>query len=171
MKEMSEHDVQKVAVALLRKAGVRFFAVPNGGLRTAATAVKLWKEGVEKGVPDLVIVDRPPAFPQFVGTVVEVKTKTGRPTEEQQKWLRHFSSLGWSANWTKGIAELLDTLRILGYLDEVAISPWMRLAGAEGDGSTAPCPTEATGLRTEAAPGRPSNTPQKRPRKGKDGAG
>ena len=170
MKEMSEHDVQKAAVTLLRKAGVKFFAVPNGGLRTKATAVKLWQEGVESGVPDLVIVDRPPAFPQFVGAVVEVKTKTGRPTTEQQKWLRHFASLGWSANCTRGIAELLDTLRALGYLDATAIAPWLRLAGATAADSTVPCPTGATGLRTEAAPGRPSGRPPKRPRKGKDGA-
>lgn len=164
--EMTEHDVQKTAVKLLRKAGVRFFAVPNGGMRTKATAAKLWAEGVESGVPDLVIIDPPPSNPYQAGTVIEVKRDKGKASPEQVKWLKQFSDCGWSVHCTKGIAELLKLLVTLGYLAEQEVSPWT-LAAAKSSDSTVQAPTKERRSRAAPAPARSKSSPQKKPKRGK----
>ena len=170
--EMSEHEVQKTAVALLRKAGVRFFAVPNGGLRNKATAAKLWAEGVEKGVTDLVIIDPPPSNPYNAGAVIEVKKDKGKASPEQLKWLKKFSDCGWSVHCAKGLAQLLQLLVRLGYLQEDMITPWTRPAGgAAGDGSTAPSPTGASQSHTAPLPAAPTDVRQARPKRGRGAAG
>lgn len=155
--KLSEHDVQKRAVGLLRKAGVRFFAVPNGGLRSGATAARLWQEGVSSGVPDLVIIDPPNTGK--VGTVVEVKTETGRVSPEQRQWLDAFSARGWEAKVVHGLDELLDALVALGYLPCTVKPPF----GAAGGGSTAPSPTAAAPRRGAGARGRPNTRSPQRP--------
>lgn len=170
LEDMSEHEVQKTAVGLLRKAGVRFFAVPNGGLRNKATAAKLWAEGVERGVPDLVIIDPPPANPYHAGAVIEVKTTKGKPTPEQMRWLKHFSDCGWSVHYARGLAQLLKLLVKLGYLQEEVITPWLRLGAAAAGDSTAPAPTKATRGRASAAPGGATAGRRAAPRKGKGAA-
>lgn len=158
--KMSEHYVQRVAVGQLRKAGVRFFAVPNGGLRTGATAAKLWQEGVSSGVPDLVIVD-PPSTGK-VGTVVEVKTDKGRVSPEQQAWLDAFSARGWEARVAYGLTDLIRVLCELGYLDSR-----LPTVAAIASGNTAPSPTEAAPPRAVASRGRPSGSQRRQPTSGK----
>lgn len=171
--EMSEHEVQKTAVSLLRKAGVRFFAVPNGGLRGKHTALKLWQEGVEKGVPDLVIIDPPrgTAAEGWVGTVIEIKrAKGGRVSPEQLQWIKAFADREWKAHIANGLAQLLGLLHQYEYLDDAAIAPWVA-AFAAGDGSTAPSPTAGHPSHTAPAPADPTGEPLARPKKGKGGAG
>ena len=157
--EMSEHDVQKIAVGLLRKAGVRFFAVPNGGLRSKHTALKLWQEGVEKGVPDLVIIDPPrgTAAQGWVGTVIEVKkAKGGRASPEQLRWIADFGAREWKAHIVYGIADLLDLLCAYEYLDRATCAPFMPQSGAAGGDSTAQAPTGAGPQRAAGPRRRPT---------------
>ena len=152
--EMSEHDIQKRAVSLLRQAGVRFFAVPNGGLRSKHTALKLWQEGVEKGVPDLVIIDPPrgTAAQGWVGTVIEIKrAQGGRVSPEQMQWIKAFADRDWKAHIANGLAQLLGLLHQYEYLDDAAIAPFMpQSAPADGD-STSQAPTRAGRRRTAGA--------------------
>ena len=56
----SESSEQQFLVKKMRRAGIRFCAVPNGGRREKREAARLIKEGVEAGVPDLLIFDSPP---------------------------------------------------------------------------------------------------------------
>ena len=53
----TEHAEQVTLVQWLRRQypGVLIFAIPNGGQRNAAVALKLKLEGVVRGVPDLYI--------------------------------------------------------------------------------------------------------------------
>ena len=159
--KMSEHDVQRQAVLHLRKAGVRFYAVPNGGLRTGATAARLWKEGVSSGVPDLVIIDPPNTGK--VGTVVEVKTETGKLSPEQKDWLAAFSQRGWEAKVAYGLDSLLEILRSLGYLKDAVKPP----SGAAADGSIARSPTAGDPRHDAGAREHPSGKPRRRPTKDK----
>lgn len=173
IEEMSEHDVQKIVVSLLRKAGVCFFAVPNGGLRTKHTAMKLWQEGVQKGVPDLLILDPPrgTAAQGWVGTAIEIKrAKGGRVSPEQLQWIKAFADRDWKAHIANGLAQLLGLLHQYEYLDDAAIAPWIA-ACAAGDGSTAPSPTGATPLQTAPAPAAPTAVPRARPKRGRGAAG
>lgn len=109
----SEHDSQ---VCVMQWAAVKrgewpeldmLFAVPNGGLRSAATAGKLKAEGVKTGVPDLVF---PVPRCGFHGLVIELKAGDNKPTKAQEWWLAAFAREGWCAVtcWTANQA--IETL-------------------------------------------------------------
>jgi len=59
------------------------FAVPNGGHRHKPVAMKLKKEGVKRGVPDLCL---PVARHGYHGLFIEMKSAKGRLSVHQQKW-------------------------------------------------------------------------------------
>ena len=173
IEEMSEHDVQKTAVLLLRKAGVCFFAVPNGGLRNKHTALKLWQEGVQSGVPDLVILDPPrgTAAQGWVGTVIEIKrAKGGRVSMEQLRWIKAFADRDWKAHIANGLADLLGLLHQYEYLDDAAIAPFMQQTAAAVGGSTAQSPTGGPLSRDVPVPASPTGEPRERPTRGRGGA-
>lgn len=170
--QMTEHAIQATAVALLRKRGVTFFAVPNGGLRSKATAAKLWREGVQAGVPDLVVLDPPPkSVGQYVGLAIEVKTQSGRPTPQQVEWMHQFAARRWAARIAYGLAELLGVLHELGYLEYDDIAPYLRpTASATDDGSTVRGRPAVRPSRTAAAQAAPTSAPAAQPKRGRGGA-
>lgn len=55
----SEEREQAVVCRWLDINGIQYFAVPNGGARSKATAGKLKATGVKPGIPDIIIVDKP----------------------------------------------------------------------------------------------------------------
>lgn len=57
--------------------------VPNGGRRDKIEAKHLKQQGVKPGVPDLCL---PVARGKYHGLYIEMKTETGRPTDEQKWW-------------------------------------------------------------------------------------
>lgn len=67
---VSETSEQMCLVRELRRAGVLFTAVPNGGLRVGRNGQggggSLKAQGVRDGVPDILIFDRPPSAPPGV---------------------------------------------------------------------------------------------------------
>ena len=159
--ELSEHVVQSQAVKALRETRVKFFAVPNGGLRSKATALKLWKEGVQSGVPDLIILDPPPAK-TAVGTALEFKRrKGGVVSAAQEGWLEAFAARGWEARVVNGLAEFYAIMQELGYpMPQTSTS----------DGSTAPSPTAAGLEHSGPAPCVPTRPALLRPSRGKGAA-
>lgn len=67
-------------------------AIPNGGSRHPAEAVKLKKQGVKSGVPDIFI---PEPRGRYHGLYIEMKReKTGKTSMNQQKWLHYLQSRG-----------------------------------------------------------------------------
>lgn len=159
--ELSEHDVQRWAVRALRETRVKFFAVPNGGLRNKATALKLWQEGVQAGVPDLIILDRPSTG--AVGTALEFKRRKGGVVSAQQEaWLQAFRERGWEARIVCGLAEFYAVMQELGY-------PMPQ--GATAGDSTAPSPTGADLGRGGSAPSASTQRPRRVPKRGTGGAG
>jgi hypothetical protein len=64
------------------------FAVPNGGSRPKKTAAIMKAEGMEAGVPDLMILS--PAR-GYAGLVIETKTKYNQPSDEQKEWLNRLA--------------------------------------------------------------------------------
>lgn len=67
------------------------YAIPNGGLRNKITAAKLKREGVKSGVPDICL---PVSRGGSIGLYIELKTKTGRATKNQQWWIESLSAQG-----------------------------------------------------------------------------
>lgn len=85
----TEHEEQREVVKWFRQtfAGVRIFAIPNGGSRNIATATRLKVEGVSAGVPDLYI----PAWKLWI----EMKRqKGGRIDKAQQDWIDYLETCG-----------------------------------------------------------------------------
>ena len=102
----------------LRRHNVRAFAVPNGGLRPGRAGFTLKAQGVRKGVPDLLIVDRPPARPEVVGIALELKRSGGKLSDiraEQLEWLAAFEERGWLSAVSFGADAAVDWLRSLGF--------------------------------------------------------
>lgn len=112
----TEHDAQVRVVKALRRQGVLFCAVPNGGLRQKFSAVRLKREGVVPGVPDLLIFTLPPEVPGGTrGVAIEMKTKRGRVSEEQKAFHALLRSAGWLVFVCRGSEEALGVLERLGY--------------------------------------------------------
>lgn len=61
----------------------RFYAIPNGGKRTRATAIGMFKEGVRKGVLDTHL---PVARQGKTGLWIEFKAGSNKLTDEQTEW-------------------------------------------------------------------------------------
>jgi len=58
--------------------------IPNGGTRNILEAVSLKAQGVKSGVPDLFL---PVARKGYNGFFIEMKSKEGKLSDNQQKWL------------------------------------------------------------------------------------
>ena len=109
-----EEQIQMHLVGLLRKAGVRFFHVPNGSKATASYRAKLWSLGLEAGVPDLIIVDPTGRHP---AAALELKAPRGRVSDAQKQWHADLLARGWAVATTCGLDEALAQLRAWGYLE------------------------------------------------------
>ena len=86
----SEHIEQVQLVSWFRKTfpEVLIFAIPNGGSRNIATAVKLKSEGVHKGIPDLFV-------PSLKLWVEMKRIKCGRLSRDQESVIRYLFSCGY----------------------------------------------------------------------------
>ena len=96
----SEHVEQREFVKWFRREfkEIRIFAIPNGGHRNKAIALKLKLEGVSPGVPDLFI----PAW----GLWIEMKPiKGGSVSESQEGWHSYLVDHGYKVFVCRGCEE------------------------------------------------------------------
>ena len=116
VKGPSELSEQVVVVRELRRAGLLYCAVPNGGRRDRREAYMLKASGVVSGVPDLLIFE--PTPDGHVGTALEMKREGGRMSnlsKAQRGWLEALSSRGWLVLVGFGAKDALEKLRAAGY--------------------------------------------------------
>ena len=84
----TEHQIQSGCVLWFRHAFPKYkdllFAIPNGGKRHIGVAVKMKREGVVPGVPDLMV-----AVPSrgYHGLFIEMKSPGGRTSEAQKEMI------------------------------------------------------------------------------------
>jgi hypothetical protein len=106
-----EHHHQAIFVSWFRKTfpDVRIFAIPNGGKRSKREAERLKLEGVSPGVPDLFI----PAWRLWV----EMKSTTGRTSDEQDEWIEYLHSIDNIAHVCRGHLEAIAAIRL--YFDGI----------------------------------------------------
>ena len=112
---MSEATDQMALFDLLETARGRYpllgyaFHVPNGEKRDDATAAKLARMGVRRGVPDVILPIRD-KLGVFAGLAIELKTARGRTSPEQEEWLIMLHVQGWK---TEVCREWTDAARLL----------------------------------------------------------
>lgn len=84
------------------------YHVPNGGHRSFKTSKDLKKQGVKKGVSDLVL---PIARGGYFGLYLEIKAeKSWSISESQQEWLSMVEEQGYAAALAVGEEEIKDVL-------------------------------------------------------------
>ena len=111
--EEAEH---MALVQWLELHAIRYTHVPNEGLHKVQYRVKQKRLGVKPGVPDILIFDRPPLYPENVGVAIELKRqKGGRVTPEQTAWLEHLKARGWAVAVCQGAMEAIRVLQELGF--------------------------------------------------------
>ena len=109
-----EADEQERLCRILRRGGVPFFAVPNGGKRSKAEAVSLVRQGVQSGVPDLVL---PGSDSRWRCLAIEMKRqKGGKVSPEQESWHTLLRSCGWKVLVCHGCDDAVEQLTSLGVL-------------------------------------------------------
>jgi hypothetical protein len=113
----STEEQEQMAVAeLLDIKKIRFCHVPNEGKHKVQYRVKQKRLGVKSGVPDILIFDSPPKYPNIKGLAIELKRKRGgKVSEEQEEWLDALEKRGWAAMVCYGVDGVLDALRFYGY--------------------------------------------------------
>lgn len=108
-KQQPEEDLQRACmewVAFNRAAHPRLkwmIHVPNGGKRPRGEAGKLKAMGVKKGVLDI-LLPRPSPRRRWMGLAIELKSSTGRLSEDQVDWLEVHAEDGWCT----GVARTLE---------------------------------------------------------------
>ena len=83
------------------------FAVPNGGYRPKATAIKMRNEGQKAGVPDVWL---PIPKDGWTGLIIEMKIGKNTPTDKQREWLDQLASFGWLATVCYSCEEAQDVI-------------------------------------------------------------
>ena len=95
-----------------------WFHTPNGGFRNKKTAGKMKAQGVKKGIPDIIIEEIPPKFPEYKGVRIELKRRKGRPSDvkkEQREILDRYKLRGYLVFVCFGIDDVIATLRKCGF--------------------------------------------------------
>jgi hypothetical protein len=120
----TEHQMQVAYfdwVRTMRNNDKRYeyiFAVPNGawlgkgvgassatGPNRFANAAKLKREGLEPGVPDIIIAY---PVPPFCGCALELKRKPNDISKRQADWLRRLAKVGWCTEVCWSTEELIE---------------------------------------------------------------
>ena len=91
---------------------VPLLAIPNGGHRHIAVAVKMQREGVRPGVPDLML---PIARGGWHGLWIEMKTTSGRLSKVQRQWRDMLQAEGYRVELCRGFEEARAMIE--GYLE------------------------------------------------------
>jgi hypothetical protein len=73
--------------------------------------------GMQRGFPDLLIMDVPPSLPDKKGAAIEMKTRSpgAKVSPDQEKWLARLEARGWVCRVCWGADEAIAWLQSLGY--------------------------------------------------------
>ena len=110
----SEHALQVAVVeymALMVRPELYWSAIPNGGKRNLSVAVKLKREGVRRGTPDIVIL-----LPEGRAAWLELKVKGGSLSLEQRMFRDVCHRLGHHWALAKSLDDVIAFLQKIGAL-------------------------------------------------------
>lgn len=107
---MTEHQLQVQCVTWFKLVykNKLIFAVPNGGRTSIGTAVKLKKEGMLSGVPDLFIAE---PTKHYAGLFIEMKNgKKGVLSNNQKEVIKMLSLRGYRVEVARSFDEFQDII-------------------------------------------------------------
>jgi hypothetical protein len=116
---VTEHSEQVLLINWVRENQAHdprlalLYAIPNGGSRNIATALRLKHEGVLAGVPDLCL---PVSVGQYHGLYIELKTLTGKASGKQKGYIQSLNNQGYLAIVCQGHEKAI--MAIKKYLGE-----------------------------------------------------
>lgn len=115
--------------ARMRQAAVPelelLYHVPNGGKRGKFEACRLKAQGVRAGVPDLHL---PIARGGYIGLWIEMKTATGRLSEDQRKIIAMLCAEGHRVEVCRSAADAVEVLEDYMRVPTPANTPSLRAA-------------------------------------------
>lgn len=112
----TEDQIQKHFVAWLRAHGFNFFHVPNQlAARSKRHGAILKAMGVQAGVPDIVILDRPesPSWANYSVICIELKSAIGKPTYTQTAWRLSAERHRWWVGTCRGFDEAITLCKTI----------------------------------------------------------
>lgn len=112
----SESEEQKAIAKYLNFKNVFWFHPANEGKRSWAKGRSMKAEGLLPGVPDIIILQSIPKYPNSRGAMIEMKRrKGGRISPEQQAFLSIASDHGWLTHVAYGADDALQFLQSIGF--------------------------------------------------------
>ena len=115
--EWTEAQTQRAIANVLDRLNICWCHVPNEGKRNKIAGNMLRASGLKSGVPDILIFSPAPNKPQAKGTAIELKrTKGGKVSDNQKKWLEKLDKCGWHTAVCRGYGETIRELEKLGFL-------------------------------------------------------
>ena len=118
-KHPSEHEEQRAVFHWADLMSVRrpelalLFAVPNAAKRSPRLGAYMKAEGLRSGVPDIFL---PVARGGYGCLAIELKSMTGKATDEQSTWISRLNAQGNYAAVCKGWTAARELIE--AYLDE-----------------------------------------------------
>lgn len=110
---MTEHDICVTLCQYLQlkhpKVWAVTFHVPNEGKHTTYYRAKQATIGVKSGVPDYMIAIAKGAYH---GMFLEMKTKKGQISVNQNKWIEKLSQQGYLATIARGIDDAIEQVEM-----------------------------------------------------------
>lgn len=97
MRNRPEHDLQCSIIHWAKLHERQYpeleflFAIPNGSYKSAKSAKEFQEEGLKSGVPDLCL---PIPRGGYGALYIELKSPTGKLSENQRKWLQGLTDVG-----------------------------------------------------------------------------
>jgi hypothetical protein len=104
---MSEAQEQRTVVEYCDWKHIPIYHLPNGGRRDSREAANLKRQGVKPGVPDLCL---PIARGKYHGLYIEMKFRTGKPTDNQLHWQELLTRNGYKSEICWGAEDAIDTI-------------------------------------------------------------
>jgi hypothetical protein len=109
---MKEYELQKAVCKYLDLNNILYCGSMGGQYQIHfSQRIKAKKSGYKKGFPDLFIYEISKIDNNiYAGLAIELKTKKGRPTEEQIYWINELNKRGYMASICRGIDEALEVI-------------------------------------------------------------
>lgn len=100
----------------LDAVGLLWCHPPNEGMHSPQYLRKRAQLGVKRGVPDVIIFDRPPNDPEAHGVAIELKRVHGAvATASQREWIAALADRRWRCAICKGADAAIAFLISLGW--------------------------------------------------------